>query len=474
MRHLEMPLLAAIATALSTAPTYADLGDQLAKLLPDDGAAEDYFGVSVATGGSAGNEVAIVGVINDDDNGSNSGSVYVFDVTTGNQIMKLLPRNGSAYDWFGSSVAISGTTAIVGALGGHNEKGINTGSAYLFDITTGRQLFKLLANDGAAYDDFGCSVAISGDIAIVGAREDYHNGADSGSAYLFDTTTGQQIAKLLADDGETDDGFGRSVAISGTIAIVGAYLDDDNGYASGSAYLFNTATGRQIAKLLPDDGEDDDLFGTAVAIGGPPGEEIALITAAGYNDNFASHSGSAYVFDATTGTQLANFVPDDSVVLGYFGWSVAISGPLGKEMAVVGAVADNDNGFESGSAYLLDISDPANPTQIAKLLANDGEQKDYLGVSVAISGTTAIVGAYGDDDNGTDSGSAYLFDATAPRNCPWDVNGDGVVNHRDLVEVVHNLGRCDDPDNCPWDVNGDGVVNGADVSEVATHFGPCP
>ena len=472
-----MPLLTAIASALSTAPTYAALGDQPAKLLPDDGATDDYFGVSVAIGGPPGNEIAIVGAWGDDDNGSSSGSVYIFDITTGDRIMKLLPSNGSNGDWFGGSVAISDSSgnpvAIVGALGA-DDNGIYSGSAYLFHTTTGQQLFKLLANDGAAFDNFGCSVAICGAIAIVGAREDYDNGADSGSAYLFDTTTGQQIAKLLPGDGETGDDFGWSVAISGTIAIVGARLDDDNGEFSGSAYLFNTTTGRQIAKLVPDDGAKDQIFGNSVAIGGPPGKEIAIVAAPGDDEN-GTQSGSVYVYDATTGTQIAKFAPDDGVVLGYFGWSVAISGSLGNEVAVVGTYADNDNGYESGSAYLLDISDPANPTQIAKLLADDGEQQDYLGVSVAISGTTAIVGAYGDDDNGTDSGSAYLFDAAStPGTCPWDVNGDGVVDHRDLVEVVHNLGLCDDPDNCPWDVTGDGVLNGRDVAAVATHFGACP
>ena len=223
--------------------------------------------------------------------------------------------------------------------------------------TTSGQIAILLANDGAAGDNFGYSVAISGDTAIVGAWGDDDNGSKSGSAYLFDSTTGRQIAKLLPDDGAANDYFGIFVSISGATAVVGAYFDDDNGADSGSAYLFDTTTGRQIAKLLPDDGAEDDEFG-------------------------------------------------------YY---------------------------------------------------------------VAISGATAIVGAHHDDDNGGNSGSAYLFDAAdAPGKCPWDVNGDGVVDHHDLVEVVHNFGSCDDPDKCPWDVNSDGIVNGRDVAEVATHFGACP
>jgi hypothetical protein len=58
--------------------------------------------------------------------------------------------------------------------------------------------------------------------------------------------------------------------------------------------------------------------------------------------------------------------------------------------------------------------------------------------------------------------------------CPWNLNGDGVVDHLDLLELVQNMGPCDDPGNCPFDLNGDGVVNGRDVAELARHFGPCP
>ncbi len=160
---------------------YADLGDQLFKLLPDDGANSDYFGWSVGISG----ETAFVGAYFDDDNGDFSGSAYLFDSTTGVQIAKLLPDDGAVQDQFGISVAISGETAIVGARL-DDDNGSNSGSAYLFDTTTGRQIAKLLANDGAAGDRFGISVSISGATAIVGACFDDDNGGFSGSAYLFD------------------------------------------------------------------------------------------------------------------------------------------------------------------------------------------------------------------------------------------------------------------------------------------------
>ncbi|MCH8165487.1 MAG: FG-GAP repeat protein [Planctomycetes bacterium] len=405
MRYL-MPLLAAAASVLSTAPAYADLGDQLAKLLPDDGTTGDYFGYSVAISGTT----AIVGAYLNDDNGTDSGSAYLFDTTTGQQITKLLPDDGTTGDYFGYSVAISGTTAIVGARF-DDDNGGSSGSAYLFDTTTGKQIAKLLPNDGALNDLFGESVAISGATAIVGAWHDNDNGDLSGSAYLFGVSDPQnwvQIAKLLPNDGAAGDWFGWSVAVSGATAIVGARFDDDNGPESGSAYLFDTTTGKQIAKLLPNDGATEDLFG----------------------------------------------------------YSVAISGTT----AMVGAVADDDacsgDPFcDSGSAYLFDTT---TGQQIAKLLANDGAADDFFGRSVAISGATAIVGAVGDDDNGGGSGSAYLFDASS---CPWDLDGTGSVGILDLLALLAAWGT--DPGGPP-DFDGDGTVGILDLLTLLANWGPCP
>ncbi len=432
----------------------ADLGDQLFKLLPDDGAAEDFFGWSVAISGVT----AIVGARWDDDNGTGSGSIYLFDTTTGRQIAKLLPNDGSAFDNFGFSVAISGTTVIVGAFQ-DNDNGTNSGSAYLFDTTTGTQIAKLLPDDGSASDNFGNSVAISGAIAIVGAWRDDDNGTDSGSAYLFDTNTGRQIAKLLPVDGAAGDRFGNNVRISGTTAIVGARRDDDNGTDSGSAYLFDTTTGTQIAKLLPNNGAAFDLFGHSVAISG----DTAIVGAVSA-DNDDSNSGSAYLFETTTGRQIAKLLPNDSAAGDGFGNSVAII----RATVIVGAIHDTDNGFGSGSAYLFDV---ATGRQIAKLLPDDGDRNDRFG-SVAIDGPpgmeVAMVGAYGDDDNGALSGSAYLFDASF---CPWDLDDNAVVGASDLLSLLVSWGPCK---GCPADFDGDGNVGAADLLALLANWGPCP
>jgi len=218
---------------------------------------------------------------------------------------------------------------------------------------------KLLPNDGSATDLFGFSLSMDGDTIVVGAPWDDDNGRDSGSAYVFtrdtDGTAWRQQAKLLPDDGAADDMFGYKVAVDGDSIVVGARWDDDNGEDSGSAYVFSrdstgSTTWRQQAKLLPDDGAADDEFGGSVAV---------------YNDTI-----------------------------------------------VVGAYYDDDNGDRSGSAYVFtrDSTDGTGWKQKAKLLPNDGAAGDQFGFGIAIYGDTIVVGAEDDDDNGSTSGSVYVFD----------------------------------------------------------------
>ena len=383
------------------------VGDQLHKLLAADGTAGNDFGGSIGVSGTT----AVVGADNDNDNGTYSGSAYLFNTATGAQIAKLVPADGAASDFFGISVAISGTTAVVGA---HfdDDRGSNSGSVYVFDATTGSQITKLLAADGASNDNFGFAVAIDGTVAVVGAAWDDVSGSSSGSAYVFNAITGAQIAKLVPTDGAAQDYFGRAVAVSGTTAIVGAPWDDDNGDTSGSAYLFDTTTGAQVAKLLPSDGASADYFGYAVAISG-----TTAIVGAWANDAPVANAGSAYLFDTTTGVQIAKLTAADAVAWDSFGEFVAIDGTT----AVVGAPGDDDNGSGSGSAYVFDITTGA---QLAKLVPGDGAASDEFGCAVAISGTTAAIGARQDDDNGTDSGSAYVFQA-AGFHCLADMTTQG-------------------------------------------------
>ena len=390
MLRLLIPALIAL-NALSGVGS-AQITEDL-KLNASDGSGGDYFGWSVAVSGNT----AVIGADSDDDNGSDSGSAYVFNVTTGQELFKLTASDAAPNDLFGVSVAVSGNMAVIGAQGDDDE-GTNSGSAYVFDVSSGQELFKLTASDGTtAY--FGTSVAVSGNTAVIGSPFD--NGSSSGSAYVFDVTTGQKLFKLTASDKAAGDDFGKSVAVSGTTAVIGSRNDDDNGSDSGSAYVFDVTTGQELFKLIASDGAENDRFGWSVAVSG----NTAVIGALSDNDNGPS-SGSAYVFDVTTGQELFKLTASDGAGGDVFGVSVAVSG----NTAVIGARGDDDNGLTSGSAYSFDVT---TGQELSKLTACDGASGDRFGDAVAVSGNTAVIGAWEDDDNGTSSGSAYVFDLTA-------------------------------------------------------------
>lgn len=462
MRNLITPLLsvAAVVSVLSTNSAHADLGDQLFELVSGDGTGTDQFGRRVAIYGT----IAIVGENLDDDNGNRSGSAYLFDTTTGLQISKLLADDGTQGDLFGFSVAISGNTVIVGAI---YEDGNETdsGSAYIFDITNPKnpiQITKLLANDGETGDSFGWSVAISGNKAIVGAHDNDDNGSFSGSAYIFDVSNGQQIFKLIPDDNQEGDLFGFCVAASGNIAIIGAWGDDDNGAFSGSAYLFDISTGAQIVKLLAKDGVSEDFFGRCVAIS----ETTILIGARGDDDN-GSSSGSVYIFDISKPAipiQTAKVLANDGAGFDNFGNSVSLNG----SMATIGASSDNDDGNNSGSAYVFDISNPAKPLQLVKLLPSHGEPFDHFGRSVAIGGESgnevALVGRVKENN----TGSAFVFDASGFTSCPWDLDNTGSVGTIDLLTLLGQWGTAGSAD-----FDGSGEVGTGDLLILLANWGPC-
>jgi len=320
---------------------------------------------------------------------------------------KLLPSGGSEFDQFGSSVSISRDYAIVGAYL-DDDNGEESGSVYIFkrDGSNWLEKQKLTASDGAEGDRFGISVSISGDYAIVGAYIDDDNGVNSGSAYIFkrDGSNWTEEQKLTASDGAEDDWFGRFVSISGEYAIVSAYFNDDNGINSGSAYIFKRDGSNWIEeqKLTASDGDRDDAFGISVSISG----DYAFVGAYEDDDN-GINSGSAYIFkrDGSNWIEKQKLTASDGDEVDQFGRSISISG----KYAIVGANYDDDNGvYFSGSAYIFE-RDGTNWTEEQKLTASDGAEYDFFGSSVSISDEYVIVGAYLDDDNGVNSGSAYIF-----------------------------------------------------------------
>ena len=264
---------------------------------------------------------------------------------------------------------------------------------------------KLTASDGASGDEFGYSVSIDGDTAVIGALHDRQWLRSSGSAYVYVRSNGvwSEQAKLTASDGAENDRFGYSVSIDGDTAVIGAISDEDNGHNSGSAYVYVRSNGvwSEQAKLTASDGASSDDFGLSASIDG----DTAVIGAYGDDDN-GSNSGSAYVYVRSNGvwSEQAKLTASDGASSDEFGRSVSIDG----DTALIGANADDDNGSNSGSAYVYVRSNGVWSEQ-QKLTASDGASGDYFGISVSIAGDTAVIGARLDDDNGSNSGSAYVF-----------------------------------------------------------------
>ena len=398
--------------------------------------AGDQFGYSVDISGN----YAIVGAYFEDDaGGTNSGKAYIFDVTTGALVHTLNNPNAystSASDLFGFSVAISNNYAIVGAYREDDAGGTQSGKAYIFDVTTGT-LVATLDNPnayGTSLDDgFGNSVSISGNYAIVGASgedESSANTFDAGKAYIFKTTTGDwtdtALVYTLSNPNPYGlslyDQFGSAVAISDNYAIIGALGEDDaDGTSSGKAYIHSNTTGSLVHTLdnpNPFGSSSGDQFGRAIAVSdsriivGAPHEDDGGV-GLGTQGGTGSQSGKAYIYSTANGSLLFTLNNPNAYSTSeadWFGWSVAIS----SNYAIVGARNEDDaGGSTSGKVYIYNVTTGALLHTLDNPNAYSTSASDYFGDSVAVSGNYVVVGAWQEDEvGGTNSGKAYIFNAT--------------------------------------------------------------
>ena len=380
--------------------------------------ATDNFGreKGVAVSGN----YAIVGAYQEDDAGGlDSGKAYIYNVTTGALLHTLdnpNPYGTSAGDNFGRSVDISGNYAIVGANEEDDAGGTASGKAYIYNVTTGALVHTLNNPNpyGTSQSDWFGAVAISGNYAIVGASsEDDSGGTESGKAYIFDVTTGALLHTLNnpnAYSTSLNDRFGLGVAIDGNYAILsGEYEDDSGGTESGKAYIFDVTTGALVHTLNNPNAYGTsalDIFGRSVSISG----NYAIVGAPLEDDAGGTTSGKAYIFNVTTGAllhTLDNPNPYDTSQSDNFGGAVGIAG----DYAIVGAYGEDDaGGTNSGKAYIYNVTTGTLLHTLDNPNAYDTIQSDNFGYSVSISDNYVIVGAFGEDDaSGLDSGKAYIY-----------------------------------------------------------------
>jgi MYXO-CTERM domain-containing protein len=412
------------------------------KLLASDKANNDYFGTSVAMSGDGSRVVVGAPEESDATGGSTwkNGAAYVFVRSGGtwSEEQKLLASDKASEDSFGRSVSMSGdgSRVVVGAPYESDATGGSTeynGAAYVFvrSGSTWTQEQKLLASDKASYDEFGRSVAMSGDGSrvVVGAPEESDATGGSteynGAAYVFvrSGSTWTEEQKLLASDKADTDLFGYSVGMSGdgSRVVVGAYGEDTSTTDNGAAYVFirSGSTWSEEKKLLASDKADTDLFGYSV---GMSADGSRVVVGAHYESDATGgsteYNGAAYVFvrSGSTWSEEQKLLASDKASGDIFGMSVAMSADGSR--VVIGAHNESDatggSTTTNGAAYVF-VRDDSTWSEEKKLIASDKADHDRFGWAVAMSGdgSRVVVGAYGEDDatgtSTTANGAAYVF-----------------------------------------------------------------
>ena len=386
-----------------------------AKITAADRAADDEFGVAI----DLDVDTLVAGAHRNSDNGTHSGSAYVFSRNQGGanawgQTAKLLASDAAGGDKFGSAVAGRGNLVIVGA----PFKNSANGAVYIFerDYPSAGAWGQVARLAGAGGEQFGWSVDIDGDWCVVGAPFNDARAGDAGAAYVFHRTgTGTslwaQVKQLTAADAALNDAFGSDVALSGDTVVVGSPMDGASD--PGSAYVFQRNQGGvdqwgQVKRIVSANISLNDQFGTSVDI---RGDRIAV--GAPYEDTAASNGGAAYVFERNQGGvnqwgQVAQLNAADGASGDRLGTRVAIDGDL----VVAGAMNEGRTLLsEAGAAYLFFRNQGGTATwgQAAKLVADDANANDHFGSAVAVGPLTVMAGAMNDNAPAPSCGSVYPF-----------------------------------------------------------------
>ncbi len=385
-----------------------------------DGANQDYYGTSVSING----EVAFIGAPRDDDNGTQSGSVYVYerdDTSSWVLVAKLTPSVSGAYFFFGEAVDVYGDWAIVGAPY-EDEFLPDDGAAYVFHRENGvwTEFQRLAPATREIYYRFGAAVAVAGNSIAVAAPFDATTRRGRVYMYEYDscTDTWNEAAILQSTDIFNEDQFGAAVDLTISNGIpylaVGVRRDDDAGADTGAVYVYRRVSGLwsnvNEAKLLPGDATRTDFVGTSVSIDG----NLLVVGAPGHDDT-AVNTGAAYLFERSglnTWTQIDKMVAPDRVANDNFGNAVGIS----NNNIAIGSPQDDDDGLDSGSVYVFEYTG-GSTNFIQKLLAEEGDRQDRYGDSIGVSLESVLSGSrLGNNfpSTGSNPGTAYFYRLDQP------------------------------------------------------------
>ena len=332
--------------------------------------------------------------------------------------------DGLDMDLFGYSVSVDGDTALVGA-SWEDSDGIDTGAAHLFDRDEGGagawgELKRLVASDGPLSYRFGNAVSLDGDIALVGAPGSSVAASYSGAVYVFGRDQGGpnnwgEAARILPSDPQEAAWFGFSVALDGDLAVIGAITDDGPGIRCGAAYVFYRnggapGTWQEIKKLTASDAADQDEFGISVAASGD-----LVIVGADWKHEAGVAVGAAYVFGRNQGGLdnwglIKKLSAADAASGDAFGISVSIS----NECALVGAPgADGAVGTVPvlGAVYVFrrNLGGADAWGVVGKVIPSDAGESAQFGQSTSLAGDLFAVGAPVKPGGGTYRGAVYVF-----------------------------------------------------------------
>ncbi|MCB1064109.1 MAG: hypothetical protein KDN20_14465 [Verrucomicrobiae bacterium] len=380
-------LLAALllSSAQASTPT-------VAKLLSPPRA--DHFAANFGNAVACNDRWLVIGEPRYQAQATGAGAVHVYDARTRRYLRLIVDEETVANDEFGTSVAVFGDLALIGSRNGDGIEA-DSGTAYLYHLPTGRRLQKLQAPAGTANAEFGYSVALTANSAIVGEPQ---GAALAGAVHVFDIESGNHLAEIIAPGGNAGHRFGQSIAASGGQIVIGAPNAGQLVAGSGDAYVFELINYSFIRNLVPLDAVTGDLFGSSVALDG----HIALVGATSRATNVAN-TGAAFLIDTRTGTVLHTLSSGEGIAADQFGSSVSISGSL----AAVGARRfDLPAAGNTGAAYVFSIIDGSLQNRFDP---SDRWGSAVLGHSITMCGDRLVVGGTGTSERGSGAGSVYIW-----------------------------------------------------------------
>ncbi len=413
----------AIGVMLVTAPVAVAQFSPVDQVLPPEPGTFDDFGADVAVLGDR----LLVCAPADDDVAPDAGVAFLFDAQTGALVRTLAEPGLSGTDRYAYAAAIGPAAAMVSAWGYNAGGGVTSGAIFLYDPATGEFIDAYAPIGTGSGDRFGFSIDVDGDLAIAGSPSADGAVFSAGAAVLLDMSIPSSVAalgRLAASDGSLGSDFGFSVAIHGDYALVGAPRDGEVAPSAGAAYLFDISDPlrpAQVAKLTASDGEDFDLYGKAVALHGT----IAVVGAPDADQSATSGAGAAYVYDISDPSnprEVAVLGEAESGVLGNFGLFVATDGEN-----VLVAAPQYDGG--ASNAGIIFVYDARTGTALGPIRPATPSFGARFGTGLDFAGRQLAVGAPRDDASGVSGGAAYLYAAS----CVADLDGDGELTLFDFL-----------------------------------------